>query len=215
MTSVKLTTWMREDIVRDILAYRFKGVYERALEDFAVLARDVYDDVFTRAEQRRMKRLPAGWLPEADCIGAQFGDTGSSYQSLEFNGTNVSHGLPTFKPRRPFEDPKVVRRLFPNSKHRTRAVKYEKDHTLSVRYFVISNTLQKRIAEHAEAKKMAERGVMQATTVGRLIEVWPEVAHFAKRFSGEEYARERKLPVVQIEHLNAVLGLPPGESVGA
>lgn len=211
--SVRLTTWMREDIVRSILKHKFKGSYEMFLEGYAKLAKDVYDDVFPAAVRRRMGRLPEGWLPKKERIDIQFGEDGQpQYISLNFNGCirkgKEGAGVLT---TRETKHPKEVWKLMPYAKFHGCAKVYAPTHPLAERYFVLANLLMTQVIEYREVQKLAEQGVAQATTVSKLIEVWPEVEPFAKQYLKHEPA-DRSLPVPRLVELNRALGLPVGST---
>lgn len=207
MGTVKITNWMRESIVNDMLNHRFKGVYAGLVKQGIALADDVYKEFYDEATRRQMSRLPEGWLPEDDDLGVQFGTSGSSYIALDFSGSWINHSSTSAGDLRPpnFVWKKDNRRLL--SKDKGKCVrKYEKDHPFSARYFAIMKEIGEQVELYSKARKMAKQGVAQATTLKRLREVWPECWPFAKRF--EDNDARPGLPVPQIASLNEMFKLP-------
>ena len=86
MASIRLSVGMKEQIERRLIHYRFSEEAQQLVADYAQLASDVYDDVYPEITQKKMEALPKGWLPTTGEIGAQFGETGSSYTNLSFGG---------------------------------------------------------------------------------------------------------------------------------
>jgi hypothetical protein len=211
MASVKLTNYIRDRIVDDLLEHRFKDFYAETVKALAGLADRVYKDVYDASARRKISHLPEGWLPEANCIGAQFGEGDRGYTQLDFDGmTHVDNLRASFRPRVFVNPPREFRRVL--SKHKGGcAAKYPKAHELSQAWFTIANGVAEQHGLHAEARKLARRGVEQVTTIGKLIEVWPEVEQFARRHVGAGLGvTDRTLPVPQLAALNTALRLPPG-----
>ena len=210
--SVRLTNWMRESIVNNMLAHRFiKGEYARFVKLFADLATDCYNDIYDEKARRTMNRLPDGWLRESNTIGVQFGTKGPSYMELDFSGIPYVAHVSTHVLRPKNFPSKELRKRTPSKDFRSCQRSYEKEHVFSVRYYALANAITEQVALHDKAKKQANAAIAQASTLKRLKEIWPECWPFAKAY--EHNDARATLPVVRVADLNSIFKLPVGEGV--
>lgn len=201
MASIRLSVGMKEQIERRLIHYRFSEEAQQLVADYAQLASDVYDDVYPEITQKKMEALPKGWLPTTGEIGAQFGETGSSYSNLSFGGK--CYGEISYAGGREGND-RGTNRLVPYSDKSGCAKRYEATDPMSERYEQLEaryKDLEERIRV---AKKVARAAMDSVTTINRLKEVWPEIAPFTERFE----TRPNQLPAISRPDLNGLLGLP-------
>lgn len=68
---MRLTIYHRDQIRRALLESRFKKTHEDLKEQECLIALELYQEAFSDAEIRKMKRLPVGWLPKTSGIKVQ------------------------------------------------------------------------------------------------------------------------------------------------
>lgn len=201
MASIRLTTSIKEQLERELIRYRFSEEASTLVGDYAQLAHDVYDDVYSELTRKKMEALPKGWLPHRGGIGVQFGDIGSSYAELNFSGK--CYGEISYAGGREGND-RGANRLVPYSDVSGCTKRYEATDPMAERY----DSLEARYKDLEErirvAKKVARSAMDSVTTINRLKEVWPEIAPFTERFE----TRPNQLPTISRPDLNGILGLP-------
>jgi hypothetical protein len=201
MTSTRLTNDIRESLTRDIMRHRFTADVDDLLATQAAFAMRVYDDLFNADMRTAMSALPDGWLNDSDDIGVQFGYVGGSnvYTRLWFSGY-LTGSLGQLQTKR---DTKKTMRV-PASKAHGCVKVYDPSHPLSKDFDRI-RIRTKSLRENVDtAKRSVETALNAVTTIKRLVETWPEVAEFAKKYDTEK----PQLPALPTEHLNQLLRLP-------
>lgn len=199
----KLTNWMRETIAKSVMQHRFSDAAVAIVKERAAFAMEVYRDIYSEAERRRMKALPAGWLPSEDDISAQFGD-GRHYEQVNFSGAvygSISKMLPEA----------IDRVYLPVAyAHRSGCAKsYEPTDDLSVRYVALKEKTEELSRQIDSAQRQTDAAIANATTIGRLVEMWPEIEPFTTVYEGD---KPRTLPAIPTSQLNALLDLPISEA---
>jgi hypothetical protein len=194
----KLTTWMRECITKDLLKYRFGHAAQEFAALKSALALDVYNDVFSDKERKAMAELPRGWLPEVSKLGVQFGD-GRNYVEVSFNGATYGSIAGVFP-----EALSVVLMPVPSRNEHGCAKVYEATHPFSERYDAIKRKQADLEREIDTAKRQAEAAIMSASTINKLVTLWPEIEPFTVR----HVPRGAPVPALPTSELNALLGLP-------
>lgn len=198
--STRLTKETREAIAKDLVKHRFAEAVQAVYRKRADLADAVYRDLYKASEREQMATLPAGMLPEVDDMGVRFGGV---YTNVYFSGyiygdlakvatvdRNGSH-----------------RRVF--FKHKGGCVKdYDARHKLAIQHEEVSGAAADLVKEVDAAHRAALGAISKVGTVKRLIEVWPEVAPFARRFD----TGPAQLPMIRTEQLNKILDLPVSEA---
>ncbi len=201
MASTRLTTSIREHIAKLALSHRFADELMALVADRAAFAEAVYRDIYKQTEREKMAALPEGWLPTVNHIDVQFGE-GCRYLTLWFNGSFYGD---LWWISTPVE---VIFKAIP-FKHQHGCVKvYEPTHKLSVRFEELDARLTVLRDKHGAAKRQIEAALGSVTTVGKLLELWPEIAPFTKDFNGIP----SPLPAIPTSDLNALLDLPVAEA---
>lgn len=177
---MRLTEALRNTIRSRMIEHRFSEERKAVDEAFSKLADDVYCDVFSETDRRKMKRLPDGWLPERDEIAVKFGVT-------------VTHVK--------FD----AKRRVPESMDRyARAAKvYPASHALTQRYDQLSKRRSDLKGAEAEARRQITAALSSVNTLKRLHEVWPE----SKQFTKDLDPSKPSLPSVPVKTLNAMLNI--------
>lgn len=199
---MRLTNYIRETLALEIMRHRFADEIEAFVAARKSFASDVYDDLYRKAEREKIDALPSGWLPEANSISVQFGDTSSSYATLSFSGS--VHGTFSRLRKKSTEKTETIDRRFLSKHVRHCAKVYAPDHRLSVRYQTLqaaSKDLGERISA---AEKQAEAAVNSVTTLPALLKAWPEIEPFTQSF----FANPTKLPAIPVGRLNEIFKLP-------
>lgn len=197
--TLRLTNYTRKQIALAILRHRFNDEIVALTADRAALADAVYNEVYSKPERERMASLPAGWLPECYSIRVQFGSSGRSYEVVPFSGVFYDE---TSKYRAAAVEQQTRRLL---SRHVNGCVKvFTEDHPLSLTAVDLKSRLDDIASRASHASRQVDAALASVSTIGRLIEVWPEVEPFAKRFD----TSPQKLPAVQTDKLNKLLDLP-------
>ncbi len=210
MTTVKLTKYMREAIVKSLMKHRFNKDVMELIEAQENLAADVYEDHYPKGIRQKMDALPDGWLVKNDHLSVQFGGS-LGYTRLPFNGCHQiinrlsmvsDHGMSPVKRRILWKDNNCC------------AVQYPVDHPLTERFEKLSNARADLHDEISKAWAAAASAVERSTTLGALLKQWPEIEPFTKKYQAE---RMQQAVVVQRDHLNGLLNLPveQGEQANA
>lgn len=194
----RLTNDIREAITNDILKHRFTDDLDKLREQRAAFALKVYNDIFPTKTQEHMETLPDGWLPRSNNIGVQFG-YGHNFTRLSFNGSFDSGILVRLSTK----IDNVFKRILASKEHGC-AKSYDPQHPLTQAADRL-NYKRKDLADQIDvAKKSIETALSKVSSIGRLIETWPEVAQFVNKHE----TGKPQLPSLPTDHLNELLRLP-------
>jgi hypothetical protein len=199
MASTKLTNWIREQIVRDLIAHRFTKPIDKLVKDRAALALKVYRDLYPRSLLAKIEALPEGWLSTDDDIRAQFS---GRVDSLPFNGSAYGdigkYRTKTDTQFKPFLSKDMGRIV---------AV-YEADHPLAILHAELVNRQKVICGQISAAEQQAKAALDSASTVGGIIALWPEIEPFARKHE----SAKAPLPALPTADLNRLLDLPVAEA---
>jgi hypothetical protein len=191
---MKLTNDIRGAILRALLAHRFQAEYDAIARETAAFARRVYDYRFG-ADLKVMAGLPEGWLLEVDAIPCAF--DGRSAR-LNFSGEHGAYAA--------IKRPDPV--LLPVTCASTRAhrfVSLAHDHELTRDFNAVSAKWMAFKQSFSAAQRQADTALSAASTIKRLVDVWPEVEPFARKY----VTTKPQLPAIPTDALNATFRLPP------
>lgn len=198
--STRLTKEIREAIAKDLVKHRFTEAVQALYQKRADLADAVYRDLYKASEREQMASLPAGMLPEMDELSVRFG---GSYTTIYFSGFMYGDLSKVVAVARNG----TSRRIF--YKHKGGCAKdYDARHKLAIQHEEISGAAADLVKEVDAAHRAAIGAISKVGTVKRLMEVWPEVAPFARRFD----TGPAQLPMIRTEQLNKILDLPVPEA---
>lgn len=201
--STRLTNTTRDQITSAVLTHRFREPVDALIADRAAFAEEVYNDVYRKADREKMAALPKGWLPETNAIGVQFGDQ-SGYVSLYFGGHFYGRLRSV---RTPGDEKQIERRAFSKNVHGCVKV-YDADHRLAVKHTALDRRYTELKAEFEAAERQVKAALDSATTVNRLVEMWPEVEPFVRPLG----TPSPKVPAIPTDQLNKLLDLPVSEA---
>lgn len=177
MSSIRLTNEMRSRIAKAVLEHRF-GPEEKEIElDRKKLGSLVYDTLYDKFTQGLMAELPEGWLPTQCADHVYFA---GQWVSVEFG-----------EPRR-----------FLYEEFNT-SPKFGADDPVSKLFESIESRKYKLREARGEASAKVNGLLSEATTVKKLLEIWPEVEPFIPPATAPVH-----LPAVPRAEVNALLGLP-------
>ncbi|OJY66411.1 MULTISPECIES: Nmad5 family putative nucleotide modification protein [unclassified Rhizobium] len=198
--STRLTKDIREAIAKDLIKHRFEDAVKNVYAQRAALADAVYRDIYTKTQREQIEALPDGMLPTVDDLSVNFG---TSYTHVYFSGYSYGDLNKVVSADRTGS----YRRVY--YKHKGGSVKvYDATHKLAVEYDRLSGVAADLVNEIDVARRSAIAAMASVGTIKRLIEAWPEVAPFARRFDVER----PQLPMVQTDKLNKILDLPVSEA---
>lgn len=199
MASTKLTKYMREKILTEVLAHKFKDQYLALCSEYCDLTNAVYEDLYSEADIKKMYSLPKGWLKTTASISVKFA---GKYTQLTY-GALLPHNdfYEVFKVSResieekpcPYKDAGECRKV------------YEATDLLAQRYEGLETKLSEMKIEYNKVKALTQSTLDNVTTVQALINRWPEIEPFAKKHI---YVADRTVPALPVEKLNQMLNLP-------
>lgn len=184
MSTVRLTKELREQIVHALMERAFKD-REAALDKVeADLAMDVYREAYPARIRKAMTALPQGFFPTTSSI---FAKLGGDVVNLDLH--DKPHQLLSYEHDRGYRACITV---------------LDARHALTERYRDWNRDKVKLQQEQAQAKREARAAVESASTVSRLIAIWPDVAPIVNGL----LPAKPSLPAIQVPQLNKRFGLP-------
>lgn len=185
MASQRLAKYQRDAILADISKHAFEAREKALEEEESRLAKEVYLDIYPLEVQKKMDLVPAGFLPTTKTLNVKFIDKYTQIHLEEF--LKVSFALKG-----------VCAKV------------YEESHPISVLFFSIEGRKEELENEKTSRLASARAVLSSCTTYRQLIETWPEIEPFARRWKDSNPARpDRHAVVLATSTLNQALGLPP------
>ena len=180
MNSVRLTKDMRATILRRMIEHAF-GARAKELDELEKrLAGDIYDDVYPAREQKVMRSLRAGYLPEAEGFSIAFG---GQFTAVYW---------------------KEERRVADEHTHSRTVRAYAANSPFAERHAEIAKLAMRLKEDKDRAFGAAHSALASCATVRQLVALWPEAAPFVKDFTAPPQQRALAL---NIAALNRQLGL--------
>ncbi|ARB06167.1 hypothetical protein FDH38_gp113 [Dinoroseobacter phage vB_DshS-R5C] len=209
-TKNRLTKYICEMIVDDLMRHAFKDKAQAHFDAELAFVKEVWAMCYTKAEFEKMAALPAGWLPEDNDFKVQI--NGEVF-GLDF-ATGLGHSVPYYwlmklKIDTPAWNGENV--LMPSNAARGGVIKVFDDKALWQRATDLKDAREKLEEDRQNAFRTATNTVKAVTTIPRLIEVWPEIKPFASKYLDLEKPPVQ-MPNVPRDQLNASLGLPVEEA---
>lgn len=199
--STRLNEYAREAIIKEILIHRFGEEVRAIIKAGASLANEVYNDVYSPAERKKLAEFPHGVFQEKETITVQVFQT----VRLHFDGV-VSYQGAISALMHSFEIPKDERRMY--FRHTNGVAKvYEVRSDLGMKLQSYTNgfkSLQEKVA--ADKKQLLD--VMKRTSSSaKLVKAWPEVKPFVDKVMPEVPRLSTEL-MVPVADLNEKFRLP-------
>ena len=180
MASVRLTQDMRKTILGRLMSHAFDKRLEQQRKEASHLGDDVYEDIYHRDLQKKMRALPDGFLKLTGGITVCFGGRRSNVSFSKMRPVAECHD--TYEGAR----------------------SYDASHELSVRHFETEKQGSVLREEMDRVRSLAKAALDSCTTLKNLVEAWPEAAPFVKDFAK---SRPVLALTVTIKDLNSKLGL--------
>lgn len=217
---MRLTNTIRDRVRMDLLIRKFGPVIIELDEKAIAFSEKLYNELYDLPTQRKMKKLPKGWLAEASSISVSLA---SKYSNFYFESSEnlivynfCRRGIPSI-----LND--VIRKVYQNrTQTKTKNTKLflakdvngvglvlEASHPLSIEYEKITFAFEKLAEDIREANNQLIASLSVITTVKSLISAWPEVKHFVQKHIPTN--DDRNLPALPIRELNAMFDLPVEE----
>jgi len=219
----RLTVAIKEKLTSQLIAHAFTARSQKLVEAECALAQEIYDDYM---DSRKIKvdggsggkyslrkvvaSLPAGWPEMSDNFKVElagqmtefdrYDGMAEGYRANQSELVGVKE-VPTREQQKwPFQ---------PGFSGHYAVNTYDASHDFSERASVLQGQ-RKDLKDEIASMRASTRGTLDtASTIQKLIVIWPEVEAFAAPFLQQETAAAAILPVVARERLNDALGLPP------
>lgn len=200
MSTIRINAELRDGIIANALLQRFAADRLQIAEQdekvrLLTKERDQagYEAAFSEVDRKRLSAAPQGWFPKSTSVKVAVEDTN---EVLEIK----------------FAEPQRVPYEVHDNRHSTHIASIIKpDHPyMAARNAVrdakaIKEAMDKDLQERERALRAKVKAVVESvTTVGRLVEVWPEVQDFLPEVMA---GPKGNLPATLISDLNAELGL--------
>jgi hypothetical protein len=175
--NVRLNARMRRVILDRLMQHAFQAAREAVDRERADLAAEVYDDVYPADVQRKMRRLPEGFLETSSQICVNMGG-----QSVSFS----VEGRPVAFKHHYFSEP---------------AKSYPADHPFTLRHNDLHARSQKLGEESSKSRHVGEAALESCASLRQLVEEWPAVEPFVRDFAESKSPLTVAL-VVPVRELN-------------
>jgi len=229
MASTRLTVAIKDKLTVQLIAHAFTDRCKKLLASECELAQEIYDDTLGSrmikvdgGSRRKMSlrkvvaALPAGWPGMCDNFKVElagqivkfdrYDGMASRYRENEQDLVGIK-GVPSREQQKwPFP---------PGFSGNYTLNAYDAKHKFSARADELAGEREDLVSKISSMTHSTRATLDSATTVQKLIVIWPEVEAFAAPFLQEKTAAAVLLPVVARERLNDALGLPPGAKVVA
>ena len=222
MASTRLTVAIKEAITDQVMHHAFAGRCVAHMDAELAFAQEVYDDIMDTkmlkvnggtgpqmSLRKVLASLPAGWGSQQTYFKAEF--AGQEQKLDRYDGFESGHRenatMIGWKPTPQREQKKWH---FPPGYNWGTLAKYEAQHEFADRCAKLQGDREDLKSEMSSLRTQTRATLDTASTIQKLIVIWPEIEAFASPFLQEEKAAAVLLPVVARERLNDALGLPPG-----
>lgn len=200
MSTIRINADLRDGIITNAITQRFAADRLQIAEQDEKLRqltkdRDQagYEAAFSEVDRKRLSAAPDGWFPKDTKVKVAVEETNevieiifAEAQRVPYEVHDKRHGThiaSIIKPDHPYMDAR-------NAVRDAKAIK---------------EAMEKDLTERERALRAKVKAVIESvTTVGRLVEVWPEVQDFLPEVMA---GPKGNLPATLISDLNAELGL--------
>lgn len=222
MASTRLTVAIKEAITDQVMHHAFAGRCKAHMDAELAFAQEVYDDIMDTkmlkvnqgagpqmSLRSVLASLPAGWCSQQTYFKAEF--AGQDQKLDRYDGFEAGyHENATMIGWKATPQREQKNWHFPPGYSWGTLAKYEASHPFSERCAQIQGEREDLKSEMSSLRAQTRATLDTASTIQKLIVIWPEIEAFASPFLQEEKAAAVLLPVVARERLNDALGLPPG-----
>lgn len=196
MSSIKLTNAMKDGIAEKLLHHRFSVEAEKLLNDTIEFYEVIYDCLYPKKVQDSMTTLPSGWLPERQTSSGSIANE-KGFNREYFYWGEMPAVLKKFVPR-----PVGLKKIFLHEQH-SNGIHLQNDELLQ-KYLVWKHNLSNFNDDVRETRIKTLASLNCATTLGKLLDAWPEIAPFCQHLK----STKKQLPMLSVSSLNNILNLP-------
>jgi hypothetical protein len=186
--NVRLNARIRRVILDRLMQHAFQAAREGLDKERAVLAAEVYDDVYPADVRRRMKRLPEGFFETSSHVCVNMG---GQFVSFSVEGRPVA---------------------FKHHYFSTPAASYPADHPFTLRHNELHARSQKLGEESSKSRLVGEAALESCASLRQLVEEWPAAEPFARDFMEAKSTLSVSL-AVPVRELNRQFKLGEGARV--
>lgn len=214
MASVKLTNVMRDQIIRDVMGYRFNTEFNGLLALQAELNKKIYEDVFTKELRELLTQMPDSWKSKDGNFNVSIGGTvyrinvGEVVLLQEANRRfrrGPEKRDDTVKPIKLYFDlPAVV--VYSSNVFKVYSARDE----IGIAFNKHTQLVEKYAEEVNQAKHELHSVVHGTTTTKQLIEAWPEIEPFVNKVMGVTAVTSTGV-IIRRDELNDRFHLPVKE----
>ena len=227
MASTRLTVAIKEALVSQLIDHAFADRCRKLVAAECALAQEIYDHTmdtrFLKVEggkgpklslRKIVAALPAGWESRSNYFKAEVGGQVMRFGRYKGMSCGYSSGDELVGTEQNTKDEIIPWAFKPGfvGSHTINA--YDANHEFSRRAVELQGVREDLVKEISSMRISTRATLDSATTVQKLISIWPEVEVFAAPFLKSKTADEALLPVVARERLNKALGLPPSHYEG-
>ena len=225
--ATRLTVAIKDKLTATLMEHAFAARSNKLVEEERALAQEIYDHTMdTRmikidggtgpkmSLRKVVAALPSGWPGMSDYFKVELAGQVTKFDRYEgmAEGYRANHSeLVGFK-----EVPSREQKKWPFQPGFSGSYAinvYDANHDFSKRATELQGKRKDLKDEIASMRASTRATLDSATTIQKLIMIWPEVEAFASPYLQQETAAAAILPVVARERLNDALGLPPSAKV--
>ena len=179
---MNLTNDRRDRIIRLLLEHTFDAESLELQNARSKIGPKIYNTVFSAANRKKMKALPAGWLRQGDSIRANL--------AQDFETFDLPERLP-----------------FPHSTGRHDcAISLDGGHPITEEFRSWKAATEDLRKRKNEAQSAARATIYSHRTVKQLLDAWPDIEPFVKQVCNLDKGRD--VPVIPVSNLNKTFKLP-------
>jgi len=223
MASTRLTVAIKEALVSQLIDHAFADRCRKLVAAECALAQEIYDHTmdtwFLKVEggkgpklslRKIVAALPAGWPAMSNSFKVELAGQVTRFDRY----AGLGGGYPPNNNLVGIKEVPVHRQhkwaFQPGFQSHYTINVYDAAHEFSERAAALGSLRKDLTAEISSMRQSTRATLDTASTVQKLIVIWPEVEEFAAPFLKKETAAAAFLPVVARERLNNALRLPPG-----
>lgn len=191
----------RAAICKAVMSHKYTAIVDELQQKHAEIARLIYDKTFKHTVRMRMEELPEGWLNTSATITAKIVENDSYYASWNFSGVMYrrenEYRVFNFASKR-----EPVQLRFPY-KDAGKTVLFGNATGVGAMIVIHIERMRAFNNEFTEAERKLTGILSSYTTVGKLLDAWPEMLPFVP--AAPEPKQALVLPTAE---LNTMFGLP-------
>lgn len=211
----RLINHHKTSIIVRMMEHAFSAKAVALMNEQAIIAEEIYNDVYDRKARTFLDSAPANWFPVTSDLKISVVGMNEYTKSFKFNGEflRYSHNNTEIecygileKEYRQRDD--ITKRIPYKHNGSTIVKNYDPSDPIAVKVMKWIDDQRSLSAQIADARKLATSTMDNFTTVEKLITGWPEIEPFVRRYQPPQPV---KLPAIPFAKLNGMFGLPISE----